>query len=138
MIVNSNAKSNVTLDCQAWFSRLAYNGYLMVLPEIVDYEVRRELILQDKLRSLQQLDILKHGLYYLTLTTEAMLLAAQLWAEVRRSGQSTADPKALDGDVILAAQVLNQFSPAFDPIVATTNVAHIKRFTPAQLWESID
>ena len=138
MIVNSNAKSSLTLDCQAWFSQLSNNGYLIVLPEIVDYEVRRELILQNKSRSLQQLDILKHGLYYLTLTTEAILLAAQLWAEVRRSGQSTADPKALDGDVILAAQVLNQFSPAFEPIVATTNVAHIKRFTPAQLWESID
>ncbi len=138
MIVNPNAKSEVTLACQSWFNQMANNGYSIVLPEIIDYEVRRELILTNKSRSLQQLNILKRELYYLPLTTESILLAAQLWAAVRQSGQPTADPKALDGDVILAAQVLSSIDPSFNPIVATTNVAHIERFIPAQLWETVD
>ena len=138
MIINPRAKSPETLACQAWFDRLDLAGYNFVIPEIVDYEVRRELLLQKKTTSLRLLDNLKTDLIYLPITTEAMLLASRLWAEVRRSGQPTADSKALDGDVILAAQVLSSIDPSFNPIVATTNVAHIERFIPAQLWETVD
>lgn len=38
------------------------------------------------------------------MNTAIMLQAAQFWAEARQRGIPTADPKALDGDVILAAQ----------------------------------
>ena len=67
-----------------------------------------------------------------------MLLAAELWAEVRQSGRPTADPKALDGDVILAAQakLLSERSES-EVIVATTNIGHLKRFVPAADWQSI-
>lgn len=37
--------------------------------------------------------------------------------------------------MILAAQVLTLGLP--DTIVATTNVGHIARFTPADLWRNI-
>jgi hypothetical protein len=66
-----------------------------------------------------------------------MVTAAQLWAIARQSGQSTADPKALDGDVILAAQVIDSFGSDLDAIVATTNVGHISRFVRADLWQNI-
>jgi hypothetical protein len=67
-----------------------------------------------------------------------MRLAAELWSEARRKGQPTADAKALDGDVILASQAILATTPETSTIIATTNVAHLARFTAADLWESIE
>ena len=113
------------------------NGLLIVLPEIVDYEVRRELIRSGKKRSVERLDALRRELHYSPITTEAMRKAAELWADARGMGHATADDKALDADVILAAQAL-QFSGHGDAItVATTNVAHLSRYLDAQEWQKI-
>jgi len=70
-------------------------------------------------------------------TTSAMRLAAELWTQARNAGQSTAGPQALDGDVILAAQVLTSGLPPDEVIVATTNVAHLSRYLTANTWENI-
>ena len=138
MIVNPKAKSETTKACQDWFERMLRGGAMIYIPEIVDYEVRRELIRCRKIQSLQKLYAVQQLIEHIPITTEAIVRAAELWAEVRRSGQPTADSKALDGDVILAAQVLTRFPLSDHPIVATTNVAHIERFIPAQLWETVD
>lgn len=61
-----------------------------------------------------------------------MLRAADLWAQARRNGLPTADPKALDCDVILAAQAL-----AVNGMVATENVGHLSRFVNAKSWREI-
>jgi hypothetical protein len=53
---------------------------------------------------------------------------------VREEGRSTADPKALDADVILAAQFHALSAP--NSIIATTNVAHLGLAIAAQ-WQSI-
>ena len=66
-----------------------------------------------------------------------MLKAAELWAQARQDGKPTADSKALDGDVILAAQALLQAQQGYEVIVATTNVKHISRFVDARLWTDI-
>ncbi len=39
-----------------------------------------------------------------------MLKAAEFWAEARRAGKPTADPKALDGDVMKKSEVRSQKS----------------------------
>jgi predicted nucleic acid-binding protein len=89
------------------------------------------------LQSLRRLDNLKQTLEYVPIQTETMLLAANLWAEVRQAGQPTADPKALDGDVILAAQARLLANDTTDVVIATTNVAHLSRFITALDWQAI-
>lgn len=80
---------------------------------------------------------------YVPITTEAMRLAATRWAVARELGVATADQHALDGDVILAAQVdtwsnAHTFPiPVDQIIVATSNVKHIRRFTEADEWRNI-
>jgi hypothetical protein len=63
-----------------------------------------------------------------------MLKAAELWADSRKKGQPTCDPKELDCDVILAAQAL---SVSVKAIVATNNIGHLGRFVEARKWQSI-
>lgn len=131
----TNPKTNQ--DCLKWLSTLEPRSYKVAIPEITDYELRRELIRANKLKGIQRLDQLKNEIIYLPITTSVMLYAAKLWAEVRQSGQATADPKSLDGDVILAAQALLQAQQGYEVIVATTNVKHISRFVDARLWTDI-
>jgi predicted nucleic acid-binding protein len=103
-------------------------GIVVVVLEIIDYEVRRELIRANRLASIRQLEELLDLVIYLPITTEAMRRAAKLWAIVRQTGQPTADPHALDGDVILAAQTIEAFGNDPGVIVATSNVSHLSRF----------
>jgi predicted nucleic acid-binding protein len=137
MVTNPKAKG-LPLACQLWLKSLLRRGERVAIPEIADYEVRRELLRAGLLKSLHRLDGLKQTLEYIPIQTDAMLLAASLWAEVRRTRQPTTDPKALDGDVILAAQARLLGDLTTEVIVATTNVAHLSRFITALDWQSID
>ena len=124
-------------ECQAiqqWSNTLSDR---ILLPEISDYELRRELIRAKKLRGLRQLDQLKTSILYLPITTQTMLKAAELWAKARNQGNSTAPPDALDGDVILAAQALILEEQGHNTIIVTTNVGHLSRFTTVLTWREI-
>jgi predicted nucleic acid-binding protein len=136
MVTNPKAKG-LPLTCQLWLKSLLVQGERVVIPEIADYEVRRELLRAGLLRSVHRLDNLKQTLEYIPIQTDAILLAANMWAEARKAGQPTADPKALDGDVILAAQAHLLCTDTTKAIVATTNVAHLSRFITALDWQLI-
>ncbi|MDE2106571.1 MAG: PIN domain-containing protein [Patescibacteria group bacterium] len=124
-------------ECKKWLAELVLQGTRVILPEIADYEVRRELIRAGKLTGIGRLDHLKANVEYLPLTTTAMLLAADLWARVRNTGMQTASDLALDGDVILAAQALTCGVPSGEIVVATTNTNHLVRLVGAKLWRDI-
>ncbi len=109
----------------------------MKLPEITDYEVRRELIRLGKSSSIRRLDELKTYIDYTPITTQAMLLASEFWAQVRKQGKPTADNKALDVDVILAAQASLLSNVGYEVIIATTNVSHLSRLATAKEWQNI-
>jgi hypothetical protein len=121
--------------CKAWLARLVAQGHRVIIPEICDYEVRRELLRIGATSSVGRLDELAKRLEYLPLTTAVMREAAALWAQARGQGRATADRHALDGDVILAAQARSL--GAVDVVVATTNVAHLVALTMAADWSTI-
>lgn len=128
-------------DCRAWVTSLLVAGVEVLVPEIADYEVRRELIRAGKALGIGRLDRFHGGVSYLPLSTMAMREAAQLWAQTRNAGQMTAPPLALDGDAILAGQVLawckDQSIALSDTMTASVNVRHLARFVPTDLWKNI-
>ena len=115
-----------------WFDRLLATETAVIIPEIADYEVRRELLRAERDVGIRRLDQLKAALTYLPITTTVMLRAAQLWAEARQRGRPTADPKALDCDVVLAAQALE-----VGAAVVTDNIGHLSLFVEAKNWRDI-
>jgi predicted nucleic acid-binding protein len=120
--------------CRQWVARLQAAGWRVILPEITDYEIRRELLLRGSTVGINHLDWLAGQLEYLPLTTAAMRQAAEFWAAARKAGAPTAGPHELDGDAILAAQAVTLGEPQF--VVATSNVGHLARFVPADLWQN--
>ncbi|WP_020473149.1 PIN domain-containing protein [Zavarzinella formosa] len=133
VLCNPN-RSAQPLAIRTWLAAILASGRRVIIPEIADYEVRREFLRNQSQAALKNLDTFGKQIEYLPLTTAAMRLAAELWAQVRNAGLATAHQQALDGDVILAAQALTLGSPL---IVATGNLSHISRFVPAGLWQNI-
>lgn len=134
-LVTNPKSSPQSLACAEWLQGLVASGARVILPELSDYEVRRELLRAQKVRGIERLDALASLLHYLPLSTAAIRQAAVLWAKARQQGQPTAGDKALDGDVILAGQAMTLKTP--DVVIATTNVGHLSRFVPAELWQNI-
>ena len=134
ILANSNPRPNV-VACRRWLAGLRAAGRRVVVPEIADYEVRRELIRINSTRGLSNLDWYGQQLDYLPLTTDSMRKAAELWALARQQGQPTGPNQTLDADVILAAQTL--LLGVADVVVAISNVRHLARFVAAELWQNI-
>jgi len=120
-----------------WATDCDAAGHHIIIPEIIDYEVRRELLRSGKTASVAELDNLKADFTYLPLTTVALLKAAELWARTRQQGRPTAHDENIDVDVILAAQALTFGVPVADLVVATVNTRHLSRFVTADLWTNI-
>lgn len=124
-------------ECARWLRGLLDYGERVVLPAIAEYEVRRELVRLNAHSALRRLDVLASSMEYVDLTAVMLRQAAQLWGDLRREGRPTADPHALDGDVILAAQALSLASSMAPALVATTNVGHLRRMIAAEEWQTI-
>jgi predicted nucleic acid-binding protein len=121
--------------CSQWLAGLIAAGVRIVVPEITDYELRRELLRARKSASIKRLDALAQATEYLPLSTAVMRKASELWAQARQQGQPTAADNTIDIDMILAAQSI--MLGTSDVVVATTNVGHLSRFVPAELWQNI-
>jgi len=83
------------------------------------------MLLAEKLAGGGWLDVLVQQLDYLAITTIAMRVAAQLFARTWRQGKPTAHDRAVDGDVILAAQYTFWYP---EVVSATTKVGHLSLF----------
>jgi predicted nucleic acid-binding protein len=134
--VTNPKTNNITVrECQLWFDLCLEKSLIFVLPEIADYEIRRELIRANKINGITRLDRLKSILQYQPIDTQTMILAAQLWAESRQRGTPTCDPRELDGDVILAAQAKQLEALGYEIIIVTTNIGHLSQFVIAKIWQ---
>ncbi len=134
----TNSKAALAGDqCSQWLVDISWKGFEIRVPEIADYEIRRELLRIDKAKGIKRLEELKSVLGYIPLTTQTMLVAAQFWAQMRRQGTPTSHDKALDGDVILAAQASVLTDRGYGVVIATTNVAHLSRLANAKEWVDI-
>ncbi|MBE9054640.1 type II toxin-antitoxin system VapC family toxin [Sphaerospermopsis sp. LEGE 08334] len=118
---------------QQWLKSLRDTNTELRIPEIADYELRRELLREGKKKSLKRLDALRN-ICLIPINSETILKAAELWAWVRNQGKPTASNDSLDGDVILAAQAILQLNSFDKVIVVTTNVKHISRFTSSGIF----
>ena len=126
-------------QCRLWIDALIVRGVEVVVPEIADYEVRRELTRINASGSLRRLDdlVALGGLSYQPISTGAWRHAALFWADARQRGIPTASPDALDSDVILAACAATIGHPGDQILVATQNVGHLARYCDARLWTTI-
>lgn len=124
--------------CRQWVADCRRAGHEIIAPAIAYYEVARELERAGNVTGLARLNAFcRVPGCYLPLSDDALRLAARLWARARNAGMSTADPKELDCDVLIAAQALDQGVPTSDLIIATMNVGHLSRFVTAELWTNI-
>jgi predicted nucleic acid-binding protein len=105
-----------------------FNGHLSV-------QIIVRLLRTNKVKRIARLNDLAKFIEYLPITTIAMRQAAQLWAQARQQGQSTAGDKMICGDMILVAQSITLAIP--DVVIATTNIGHLSRFIAAELWRNI-
>jgi predicted nucleic acid-binding protein len=118
-----------------WLGRLLTADVEVLVPEIADYEVRRELLRTGLTKSVRRLDELQSSLGFLPITTGAMRKAAEFWADARRRGRPTAHEKTLDADAILAGQAATLSIGKV--VIATSNLRHLARFVPAENWQDI-
>lgn len=103
-LVTNPKLSSKNATCAQWLQAHIATGNRIIIPEIADYELRRELLRANKTKGIARLDELEKFLEYLPITTTAMRQAAKFWAQARQQGQPTAGDKTIDGDMILVAQ----------------------------------
>ena len=127
-----NPRPQRHLEIKLWLATLCALELPVIVPAIVDYEVRRNLVLEGLTASLELLDELNARVTVLAPSAGVYQAAAGIWAHARRHGRATSHPLDLDVDVIVAALAIETGA-----VVATDNVAHLARFVDARPWSAI-
>lgn len=120
-----------------WLSFIKQNKISLRVPEIIDYEIRRNLILSNLGKSERRLNQYRNRKEFIHLNSEILICACEIWAELRRIGQPTASKERLDIDVLLIAQAISQTDSFEEVIIVTTNVKHLIRCIEygIQVWD---
>lgn len=110
-------------QCTEWFYRLLSRGAYIIVSDICDYEVRRELI-RIRSKSVLELDKLRSLIEFQEITFATLEKAAELWAEARFISQPNKIKENIDIDCILTAQwyLLKEKYPGRQVIIATKNI----------------
>jgi predicted nucleic acid-binding protein len=137
-LITNPKPSPVNDACNQWLRAQLASQVRVLVSEVADYEVRRELLRAGRPRGIANLDALKIKPGYLPITTPVMLKAAELWARARQMGKPTAHHLRLDADMIIAAQAALLIADGHEVTVATGNVSHLSLFVPAARWQDIN
>lgn len=120
-------------DVKLWYRGVrGVRRATVYLPEVADFELRRELLRIPSVASLRELDRLPVEMEYVPLTTAILRDAAALWAGLWNTGRPLGTADSLGADVILAAQ-----ARAVGAIVVTDNIAHLGRMVDARSWRDL-
>ena len=138
-LIISPSAGDLGRACRAWLAGLEAAGADVLIPTVVDFEVRRELLRLASSAKLRALDELKARLGIVDVGEAAFLRAAEFWAIARKAGKPTAHPEALDADTIIAGLAATIGEPWDDVSIATINVGHFSRFEgiDAQAWKNV-
>lgn len=123
------------LDVRGWLQHLLRarpRVHEVLVSEVADYELRRELLRINAPASVANLDLLGVVATYLPLDTPTMRDAAAEWARLRAAGLPTAPDNDLDADVLLAIQARR-----YGATVVTDNPRHLGRMVPVVAWRDV-
>ena len=136
-LITQPQRSQEVIAVTDWLKDCLGAGARVRIPAIVYYEIKRELLRANKIGGIARLEAFVDSVpdRYVSLSDDALRLAAELWAQSRQAGRPTADATALDIDVLLAAQALRMEEML---VIATTNEKHLSQFVPARHWTDIN
>jgi predicted nucleic acid-binding protein len=124
-------------DTSRWLEFVKKQKITLRVAAIIDYELRRNLILAGLQKSINNLNQFKQRQQFISITSESLLEASEIWAKLRGEAKATADIKNIDVDVILAAQAFSLKNDFEEIIIVTTNASDISRFSylGIQVWD---
>ena len=136
-LITQPQRSHEVIAITNWLKDCLAAGARVVVPAIVYYEIKRELLRANKTIGIGRLDAFVNATAdrYVPLSDDALRFAAELWAQSRQAGRPTAGVAALDIDVLLAAQARRM---GVAVVIATTNQKHLLQFIPARHWRDIE
>lgn len=134
-----NEKKAEVAAFRAWIeAKHADSAYIIAVADVTWYEARRGLLsVRDDVR-LKRVDEFCEKYFRLRVPQDAWRVASELWADLRRRGQSVADPKSLDGDAVLAGVARTCGGPGDEVVVVTKNRKHLIRFgINTEAWQDV-
>lgn len=113
-MLDDNDKINDQIDL------ITSNGHTLIIPPVVDYEIRRGLLSQNYLKKLRKFEQLQQFVSVGTFELEVWRKAAEIYASLSKQGKPIG--KSFDGDVFIAAYcVINGYT------LITNNKKHFGR-----------
>ena len=113
-MLDDNDKINDQIDV------LTNKGHTLIIPPVVDYEIRRGLLAKNYLKKLRKLELLEKFVSVGEFELEVWRKSAEIYAVLSKQGKPIG--KTFDGDVFIAAYcVINGYT------LITNNKQHFER-----------
>lgn len=128
LLLTKPKDSEEARQCQDWLYYAIGRGATLYIPEICDYEIRRGILYtQEKTKvnqfyKLNELEVLRNNIIFLSLTEYTARKAAIIWAKARAMGRT--QPKGVSADIIILGHVklMQEEYPGRQITIATKNI----------------